>query len=65
MHTIPAAESGVGKDVRVPLAPFRFAHGGPAVRSAPKRVGADTDAVLGELGYSAADIARLREQSVV
>ena len=65
MHTIPAAETGIGKDVQVPLAPFRFAHDGPAVRSAPKGVGADNDAVLGELGYSPDEIAGLRSAAVI
>jgi crotonobetainyl-CoA:carnitine CoA-transferase CaiB-like acyl-CoA transferase len=51
---------GVGKPVTVPLAAFKFAHGGPSVERPPARVGEHTDAVLASVGYSAAEIAALR-----
>ena len=38
----------------VPLAAFKFAHGGPSIEQPPHEMGADTDAVLGELGYDGA-----------
>jgi len=44
----------------VPLAAFKFAHGGPSIETPPPQFGADTDAVLGELGYTNAEIAALR-----
>jgi crotonobetainyl-CoA:carnitine CoA-transferase CaiB-like acyl-CoA transferase len=49
----------------VPLAAFRFAHGGPRIDTPPPAFGADTDAVLGELGYAAAEIADLRTAGVI
>jgi len=36
-----------------------------AITSPPPRLGADTEAVLGELGYTRADVATLRESGVV
>ncbi len=33
---------------------FGFAHGGPRVDAPPRALGADTDAILTELGYDAA-----------
>ena len=51
---------GVDAPVGVPLAAFKFAHGGPSIETPPREMGADTDAVLGEVGYSAAEIATLR-----
>jgi crotonobetainyl-CoA:carnitine CoA-transferase CaiB-like acyl-CoA transferase len=35
------------------------------IRHTGRRLGADTDAVLQELGYTAAEVARLREEGVV
>jgi len=51
---------GVDGPVGVPLAAFKFAHGGPSIETPPREMGADSEAVLGELGYSAAEIAALR-----
>jgi crotonobetainyl-CoA:carnitine CoA-transferase CaiB-like acyl-CoA transferase len=51
---------GVDGPVGVPLAAFKFAHGGPSIEVPPREMGADTEAVLGELGCSAAEIAALR-----
>jgi crotonobetainyl-CoA:carnitine CoA-transferase CaiB-like acyl-CoA transferase len=51
---------GVDGPVGVPLAAFKFAHGGPSIEVPPREMGADTEAVLGELGYSVAEIAALR-----
>jgi len=56
---------GIGGPVGVPLAAFKFAHGGPSIEHAPHEMGQDTDSVLGELGYDAAAIARLRQAKVV
>jgi crotonobetainyl-CoA:carnitine CoA-transferase CaiB-like acyl-CoA transferase len=51
---------GVGKPVTVPLAAFKFAHGGPSIERPPARVGEHTDEVLASVGYSPAEIAALR-----
>ena len=45
--------------------PIKFAEAPCTLRHPAPEIGADTDAVLAELGYSAADIARLREAGVV
>jgi crotonobetainyl-CoA:carnitine CoA-transferase CaiB-like acyl-CoA transferase len=55
----------VNRDVTVLSAPFRFAHDGPQPTTPPPLVGEHSDAILGELGYSVADIARLRREGVV
>jgi crotonobetainyl-CoA:carnitine CoA-transferase CaiB-like acyl-CoA transferase len=55
----------VDRPVTVPVAAFRFADGGPRVDTPPRALGADTDAVLGELGLTGAEIASLREARVV
>jgi crotonobetainyl-CoA:carnitine CoA-transferase CaiB-like acyl-CoA transferase len=51
---------GVDGPFTVPLAAFKFAHGGPSIDTPPPAMGADTDSVLGDLGYSGAEIAALR-----
>ena len=55
-----AGAAGVEGPFAVPLAAFKFAHGGPSIETPPPQTGADTDSVLGELGYTAAEIAALR-----
>lgn len=57
--------TGFGREVKLPLAPFRFAHDGPRADTPPRPIGADTDAVLRELGYSVAETERLRASGVV
>jgi len=64
-HTFSAADSGVGRDVTVPLSPFRYAHDGPKASMPAKPAGADTDAILGELGYAKDAIAGLKAAGVV
>jgi crotonobetainyl-CoA:carnitine CoA-transferase CaiB-like acyl-CoA transferase len=48
---------GVEGPLSVPVAGFKFDHGGPRVKSPPPRVGENTVAILKEAGYSADDIA--------
>jgi crotonobetainyl-CoA:carnitine CoA-transferase CaiB-like acyl-CoA transferase len=60
-----AAVPGIDGPVGVPLAAFKFAHGGPSIEQPPHEMGEDTDAVLGELGYDRAAIAALREKKVI
>jgi len=60
-----AEAPGVGREVAVVRAGFRLAHGDPAPRSPPPALGADTEAILQELGYDAAAIAALREEKAI
>ena len=64
-HTFSAAETGLDRELKVLLAPFRLEHGGPRAETPPRPVGADTDAVLQELGYAAGDIERLRKSGAI
>ncbi|HEX5326567.1 MAG TPA: CoA transferase, partial [Acetobacteraceae bacterium] len=57
----PGMDGGFG----VPLAAFSFAHDGPRIDTPPPLLGQHTDEVLGELGYSLADIAQLRAEKVI
>lgn len=50
---------------RVIGAPIKLSDTAASLRAAPPVLGQHTDAVLGELGYSAADIANLREKRVI
>jgi crotonobetainyl-CoA:carnitine CoA-transferase CaiB-like acyl-CoA transferase len=56
---------GIDGPVGVPLAAFKFAHGGPSIEHPPREMGEDTDAVLAELGCDAAAIVRMREAKVI
>lgn len=64
-HSFSPAETGFKKDLKVPLSPFTYAHDGPRADTPPRPVGADSDAILGELGYDAKTIAALRAQLVI
>jgi crotonobetainyl-CoA:carnitine CoA-transferase CaiB-like acyl-CoA transferase len=56
---------GLDGPFAVPLAAFKFAHGGPSIETPPPQMGADTEAVLGELGYAAGEIAALRAAQAI
>ncbi|HKQ67109.1 MAG TPA: CoA transferase [Methylomirabilota bacterium] len=56
---------GVEGPVTVPLAAFKFAHGGPSIETPPPRLGQHTDEVLASLGYSKADVAALRAEGAI
>jgi crotonobetainyl-CoA:carnitine CoA-transferase CaiB-like acyl-CoA transferase len=60
-----ASAAGVEGGFGVPLAAFTFAAGGPAITAPPPELGADTDAVLGELGYGPHEIAEFRAARIV
>jgi crotonobetainyl-CoA:carnitine CoA-transferase CaiB-like acyl-CoA transferase len=60
-----ASAPGVDGPFAVPLAAFKFAHGGPSIETPPPAFGADTESVLGELGYGAGEIAALRAARVI
>jgi len=63
-HHHPAAV-GVDGGFDVPLAAFKFAHGGPSIETPPPELGADTDAVLAEHGYGVNQIAAFRKSGVI
>jgi crotonobetainyl-CoA:carnitine CoA-transferase CaiB-like acyl-CoA transferase len=56
---------GVEGAFAVPMAAFKFAHGGPSIETPPPELGADTASVLRDLGYADADIAGLRKDGVI
>ena len=56
---------GIEAGLEVPLAAFKFAHGGPSIEIPPREMGADNEAVLGELGYAAGEIAALRAAGAI
>jgi len=60
-----AAVPGRDEPVTLVNAGFVADEDGPALQRGVPALGADTDAVLVELGYAEADIARLRERGVV
>jgi len=60
-----ASAPGVDGPFAVPLAAFKFAHGGPSIETPPPAMGADTDSVLADLGYASGDIAALRTARVI
>lgn len=60
-ETVP----GIDGAVTVPIAAFKFAKDGPRVDTPPPTLGANTDDVLKELGFSDTDIARFRETGAV
>lgn len=60
-----ASAPGIDGPFGVPLAAFKFAHGGPSIETPPPQFGADTDAVLAEHGYDAEEIAAFRRDRVI
>jgi len=56
---------GVPGSFTVPVAAFKFAHGGPQVDRPPPMFGQHNDEVLKELGYSADQIAGFRSAKVI
>lgn len=57
--------TGLGKAMAMVNAAFHLDEGSPSVKTPPPHVGQHTEAVLGEIGFSAADVAKLREEGVV
>ena len=55
----------IGKAATVPIAAFTYKEGGPRVDTPPPTLGADTDHILRDLGYSAEDISTLRKDGAI
>ena len=60
-----ASAPGIDGPFGVPLAAFKFAHGGPSIETPPPEFGADTDAVLAETGYLAEESAEFRRTGAI
>lgn len=60
-----APADGLDRPFVVPVAAFKFAHGGPRVDRPPPAIGADTEAILHEIGYSPDDVLRLRGENAI
>ncbi len=60
-----AVVPGVDRPVTVVRGGFKLSDGRPAVSTPPPALGADTESVLREIGYDAAEIARLREEGAI
>jgi crotonobetainyl-CoA:carnitine CoA-transferase CaiB-like acyl-CoA transferase len=56
---------GVGRDIRLLRTGFKLDGQAPVVHTPPPTLGQHTGAILGELGYSAAEIEALKQQQVV
>jgi crotonobetainyl-CoA:carnitine CoA-transferase CaiB-like acyl-CoA transferase len=56
---------GVEREVAVVRAGFRLGRGDPAPATPPPALGADTDALLGALGYDADEILALRRDGAI
>ena len=56
---------GVGRDIRIARTGIKIDGEAPATETPPPLLGQDTDAILGELGYHAHEIAALHEEQAV
>jgi crotonobetainyl-CoA:carnitine CoA-transferase CaiB-like acyl-CoA transferase len=59
------ASADLGSEITVPAAAFKLNGEAPGPTAPPRRAGADTTAILEELGYKAARIAELASLGMV
>ena len=64
LHEHPGID-GIGGPATVPMAAFKFAHGGPSIETPPPRLGQHTEEVLRDLGYTGEQIATLRAEGAI
>jgi crotonobetainyl-CoA:carnitine CoA-transferase CaiB-like acyl-CoA transferase len=64
VRTFPSVDR-TSRDVSVVRAGFRLASGDPAPKSPPPVLGADTDALLAELGYGDDEVGALHKAGAV
>jgi crotonobetainyl-CoA:carnitine CoA-transferase CaiB-like acyl-CoA transferase len=60
-----AEDTGVGRDLLLPLTAFRFKTDGPSLRKGPPRAGADNEDILKELGYAETEILSFKQRRVI
>ena len=65
LHTFTDGAPGVKGKFTVPVAAFRFAHDGPRVDKPPPMFGEHNNEILGELGYTRAQIEAFRTAKVI
>ena len=63
--TFTREECGLDRDIQLPKASFQFRTNGPALRTPPPRISADTKSILENLGYSPDQVELLRKSGVV
>jgi CoA:oxalate CoA-transferase len=59
------AQCDLDRDIQLPKAAFQFKTDGPALRSPPPRIGADTESILKELGFLPETIEALEKSGIV
>jgi crotonobetainyl-CoA:carnitine CoA-transferase CaiB-like acyl-CoA transferase len=64
LHEHPGID-GIEGPATVPMAAFKFAHGGPSIETPPPRLGQHTEEVLRDLGYTGEQIAALRAEGAI
>jgi crotonobetainyl-CoA:carnitine CoA-transferase CaiB-like acyl-CoA transferase len=63
--TFSREECGLDRDIQLPKAAFQFRTNGPALRTPPPRIGADTKTILENLGYSPDEVELFSKSGVV
>lgn len=64
-HAFSKEQSGLEREIKVPLTAFKFLHDGPLLKTPPPKVGADTIKILQSLGFSSKDISELQAKKIV